>query len=86
MFWTENCFLAVRNLGAENFWVEIDLSAKNALTNVYGFSPNQLVFGKNPNYPCIENNKPPANSSICHSEVVEEKFGTQISKQGHKIK
>ena len=27
------------------------VSAKNALHNCYGFSPNQLVFGKNLNYP-----------------------------------
>ena len=27
------------------------VSAKNALANVNGYSPNQLVFGKNPNYP-----------------------------------
>ena len=29
------------------------LSAKNALKNVYGFSPNQLVFGHNPNLPSV---------------------------------
>ena len=27
------------------------VSSKNALANAYGFSPNQLVFGKNPNFP-----------------------------------
>ena len=34
------------------------VSAKNALHNVHGFSPNQLVFGKNPNFPAVESNKP----------------------------
>ena len=27
------------------------VSARNYLKNVYGFSPDQLVFGRNPNYP-----------------------------------
>ena len=27
--------------------------AKNSLSNVYGFSPNQLVFGRNPKLPNI---------------------------------
>ena len=34
------------------------VSAKNALHNVHGFSPNQLVSGKNPNFPAIESNRP----------------------------
>ena len=29
------------------------LAAKNSLKNVYGFGPNQLVFGKNPNMPSL---------------------------------
>ena len=36
------------------------LSAKNALANNYGYSPNQLVFGKKTNYPCAMNDKLPA--------------------------
>ena len=27
------------------------VAAKNSLENVYGYSPNQLVFARNPNYP-----------------------------------
>ena len=27
------------------------VASKNALTNVYGYSPNQLVFDRNPNFP-----------------------------------
>lgn len=38
------------------------LCAKNCLANVHGFSPNQLVFGRNPNLPNILDNKAPANS------------------------
>ena len=31
------------------------LSAKNSLLNLYGYSPNQLVFGYNPNFPSVLN-------------------------------
>ena len=33
------------------------LSAKNALTNVFGFSPNQLVFGRNIKIPSVHADK-----------------------------
>ena len=36
------------------------ISAKNALSNNKGFSPNQLVFGRNPNLPSVLTAKPPA--------------------------
>ena len=36
------------------------VSSKNALTNVHGFSPNQLVFCYNPNFPSVLTNKLPA--------------------------
>ena len=32
------------------------IAAKNSLKNVYGFSPNQTVFGKKPNFPNVECN------------------------------
>lgn len=47
------------------------LSAKNCLANVHGFSPNQLVFGKNPNFPSVLDNKVPANNIECTSRVLE---------------
>ena len=34
------------------------ISAKNRLHSVHGFSPNQLVFGWNPNLPSFQNDKP----------------------------
>lgn len=46
------------------------VSAKNSLLNVHGYSPNQLVFGKNPNYPCVISNYPPALEGRSISEVV----------------
>ena len=36
------------------------LSAKNSLSNVYGYSSYQLVFGKNPRLPNVINDPPPA--------------------------
>ena len=49
---------------SNNYPIEIILagavSAKNALHKNYGYSPNQLVFGMNPNYPAILHDKLPA--------------------------
>ena len=39
------------------------VAAKNSLLNVYGFSPNQLVFGRNPALPNVYSNKLPANQN-----------------------
>ena len=36
------------------------VSARNALQNVPGYSPNQLVFGYNPLFPNVVGNEPPA--------------------------
>ena len=48
------------------------VSAKNSLKNVYGFSPNQLVFGKNPNFPSVMNNKLPALEGVTSSKIAAE--------------
>ena len=45
-------------------------AAKNSLSNVYGFSPNMIVFGRNPNYPSVLTNKPPGNNKECISEYI----------------
>ena len=45
-------------------------SAKNALANVHGYSPNQLMFGKNPNFPSVLHDKLPAFEDIWKSEVL----------------
>ena len=48
----------------QNCSVELALawavSAKNSLSNVFGYSPNQLVFGKSPNLPGVLTDEPPA--------------------------
>lgn len=60
------------------------LSAKNSLTNVHGFSPNQLVFGRNPNFPCVLQNKPPANSPLCYSKIVEDNLhALRVAREQH---
>ena len=46
------------------------ISAKNSLQSVYGFSPFQLVFGRNPNLPNILEDKPPALEGTTSSEIV----------------
>ena len=48
-------------------WV---INAKNSLSNVHGFSPYQLVFGKNPNLPNVLNNKLPALEEIPSTEII----------------
>ena len=46
------------------------INAKNSLHNVYGFSPSQLVFGRNPNLPSVLNDKLPALGGRTSSEAV----------------
>ena len=48
------------------------LAAKNSLANVYGYSPNQLVFGRNPSFPSILHDKLPALNETCSSEILSE--------------
>ena len=48
------------------------IAAKNALCNNGGFSPNQLVFGTNPNLPSVLTAKPPALRSTTPSQLVAE--------------
>lgn len=46
------------------------VAAKNALQNVYGFSPNQLVFGRNPNFPVAAESELPALDSRTASKML----------------
>ena len=46
------------------------VNAKDSLHSVYGYSPNQLVFGHNPNFPSCLNDKLPALEGTTSSEVV----------------
>ena len=46
------------------------ISAKNALQSCYGFSPNQLVFGKSANLPSNLVNLPPAMEDVSHADIL----------------
>ena len=46
------------------------LSAKNSLLNSYGYSPNQLVFGYNPNFPSVLNNQLPVQNGVTSRELI----------------
>ena len=46
------------------------VNAKNSLQNIHGFSPYQLVFGKNPNLPSVLTNKLPALEGVSNSQLV----------------
>ena len=43
------------------------ICAKNSLSSVYGFAPNQLVFGRNINLPTVHTDKLPAQNDTCVS-------------------
>ena len=46
------------------------ISAKNSLLNSYRYSPNQLVFGYNPNFPSVMRNKPPTLEGVIASKLI----------------
>ena len=46
------------------------LCAKNSLKNVFGYSLNQLVFGKNPNLPTVIGSEPPALEGLSSSKLI----------------
>ena len=48
------------------------VSAKNSLHNILSYSPNQLVFGRNPNLPSVLTAKPPALRTVTPSELIAE--------------
>ena len=46
------------------------ISTKNLLLISYQYSPNQLVFGYNPNFPSVMRNKPPALEGVIVSKLI----------------
>lgn len=46
------------------------VSVKNTMSNVSGYSPNVLVFGRNPNFPSVLSDDLPALESCTLSEIV----------------
>ena len=62
------------------------VSAKNALQNNNGFSPNQLVFGYNVNLPNVLVNLPPALEVTTSSEIVRKQLEAMHSARQNYIK
>ena len=46
------------------------IAARNSLANFSGFSPNQLVFGRNPSLPNVFNDKIPALNADSTSDPI----------------
>lgn len=46
------------------------VNAKNSLQNIFGFSPYQLVFGRNPNLPSVLTDKLPALEGVTGSDLI----------------
>jgi hypothetical protein len=61
------------------------VSAKNALQNVSGYSPNQLVFGMNVNLLSVLTDRPPALESAT-SDIIRKKLAALHSAQQNFIK
>ena len=55
------------------------VSARNALQNCHGFSPNQLVFGYNPVFPSILEGNPPALEDRTSSQIVADNLNAMHS-------
>ena len=62
------------------------LNAKNSLQNIYGFSPYQLVFGKNPNLPTVFNSKLPALEGVSGSKLIADHLNALHSARQQMIK
>ena len=61
-FWTTNRKLT--------FSWKITLQGAIPPLNVYGFSPNQLVFGRNLNFPAVHFDRLPAQNASCASNLI----------------
>ena len=62
------------------------ISAKNTLHNVHGFSPNQLVFGRNPNLSSFLNDKFPALDGVSTSKVLASNLNAMLAARKQFIK
>ena len=69
----KTCEESVSSLEITLQWV---INAKNLLSNVYDFSPYQLVFGMNPRLPNILSNRPPALEGLSESKIVASNLGS----------
>ena len=60
------------------------LAAHNSLANIHGFSPFQLVLGRNPRLPSLTTDNPPALSSDITSETIRDNLNAlHAARQAH---
>ena len=60
------------------------VAAHNSLTNVHGFTPFQLVFGRNPVLPSLQSDRPPALSEESTSDMVRKNLNCiHAARQAH---
>ena len=58
--------------------------AHNSLANIHGFTPFQLVFGRNPVLPCLQTDKPPALDSDTTCEMIRNNLNSMhAARQAH---
>ena len=62
------------------------INAKNSLQNIYGFSPYQLVFGRNPNLPSVLTDKLPALEGVTSSDIISDQLNALHAARQHIIK
>ena len=55
------------------------VSSRNSLHNYMGFSPNQLVFGRNPVFPSVLDESPTVIEMKCHTKVVADNINAMFS-------
>ena len=46
------------------------VNAKNSMSNVFGYSPHQLVFGANPKVPSILTDQTPALEGVTSTQII----------------
>ena len=60
------------------------VAAHNSLSNVHGFSPFQMVFGRNPTIPSLQTDKPPALDDEITSEIIRNNLNAMhAARQAH---
>ena len=62
------------------------VSAKNSLQNADGFSPNQLVLGRNGNLPSVLSESPPVLDPVCRSDLIRENLNAMHKARENFIK
>ena len=72
---TETFLKARENCVGDEICLQQSVFAKNCLTNTFGFSPYQLVYGRLPNIPNVMTHRLPALCNTTSSEIVRTHLG-----------